>query len=74
MRRFLIAVLSCLMIGSFLTSCATALPEHQRGAQTKRGMPRQAQEQVVPEGGTSQSVPPQTQDEDNPKNTPSKSK
>lgn len=47
MKRFIVAVLSFLMIGSFLTACAT-MPEHQRGAATKMGKPRQAQEEVVP--------------------------
>jgi hypothetical protein len=74
MKRFVIAVFFCLMLGSFLASCATAVPEHQRGAYTKRGMPRQAQEQVAPEGGSSQSTPAQTEDEADPKRNPPKSK
>jgi len=57
MKRFFVAVLSCLIIGSFLTACATAMPEHQRGAATKMGMPRQAQEQVVTSPGQEEVVP-----------------
>ena len=57
MARFFVVVLSCLMIGSFITSCATALPEHQRGAATKMGSPRQAQEQVAPSHAQEQVVP-----------------
>jgi len=63
MKRFFVAVLSCLMIGSFLISCATVTPGKE-GAFTKMGAPRQAQEEVapsqtqeavVPKGGSSQS-------------------
>ena len=57
MKRFFVAVLYCLMIGSFLTACATAIPGHQRGASTKMGKPRQAQEQVVPSQGQEEVVP-----------------
>jgi hypothetical protein len=56
MKRFIVAVLSCLMIGSFLTSCATVPPDKQ-GAYTKKGMPRQAQEQVVTSPGQEEVVP-----------------
>lgn len=65
MKRFVEAVLFCLIIGSFIASCATALPEHQRGAATKMGKPRQAQEEVAP---------PQTQGEIPPKDSSSQSK
>jgi hypothetical protein len=74
MKRYWVMALSFLMIGSLLTACATAVPEHQRGAYTKRGMPRQAQEQVVPEAGTSQSAQPQNQDEAAPKDSAPTSK
>lgn len=74
MKRYLAVALSLLMIGSLLTACATAVPEHQRGAYTKMGAPRQAQEQVVPEAGTSQSTQSQNQDEAAPKDGAPKSK
>lgn len=74
MKRYLAAVLSCLMIGSLFAACATALPEHQRGAATKMGKPRQAQEQVVPKDGSPQPTAPQTQDEEERKDNPTKSK
>jgi len=57
MKLFWVKVLSCLMISSFLASCASALPEHQRGAATKMGVPRQAQEEVVPSQAPGAVVP-----------------
>ncbi|MBN2514108.1 MAG: hypothetical protein JXB18_14310 [Sedimentisphaerales bacterium] len=56
MKNFFVAVLYCLMIGSFLTACTT-IPEHQRGAYTKMGKPRQAQEQVAPSQTQEQVAP-----------------
>jgi len=48
MKRFFVAVISCLTIGLFLTACATIPPE-KKGAYTKMGKPKQAQEEVVPD-------------------------
>lgn len=73
MKRILKAMVLCLMIGSFLAACATPTSD-KRGYGGKKSTPKQAQEQVVPEGGASQPTPPQPQDEDAPKGTPSKSK
>ena len=53
MKRFFAAVLTCLMIGGFLSSCAVT--PGKEGAFGKSGAPRQAQEEVVPKDGTSQS-------------------
>jgi hypothetical protein len=48
MKRYFAAVLSCIMIGLFLTACATATPD-KRGYGGKKSMPKQAQEEVVPD-------------------------
>ncbi|MBN2254495.1 MAG: hypothetical protein JW736_02195 [Deltaproteobacteria bacterium] len=56
MRQLFVAVLCSIMIGSFFAACATA-PEYQRGASTKMGKPRQAQEQVVPSQGQEAAAP-----------------
>lgn len=53
MKRFFVAVVFCLMIGSFLVACATPAND-KRGYGGKKSMPRPAQEEVVPE-----STPPQ---------------
>jgi hypothetical protein len=50
MKRFFVTVLCCLVIGSFLTACTAATPD-KKGASTKMGKPRPAQEQVVPDQG-----------------------
>jgi hypothetical protein len=54
MKRFLVLVIFCLMIGSFLIACATTATD-KRGSGGKKSIPRQAQEEVVPEGAASQS-------------------
>lgn len=53
MKRFFVAVVSCLIIGLFLAACATTAND-KRGLGGKKGMPRQAQEEVVPESTTPQ--------------------
>lgn len=54
MKRFFLAVVFCLMIGSFLAACATTAND-KRGSGGKKSIPRQAQEEVVPQEGTPQS-------------------
>lgn len=53
MKRFFVAVVSCFMVGLFLTACATVTPD-KKGAYTKKGMPRPAQEEVVPKDAAPQ--------------------
>lgn len=72
MKRFFTAVVFCLVIGSFITACATTIND-KRGYGGKKSMPKPAQEQVVPQDSASQPAPSQTQDADAPTDSPSKS-
>jgi len=56
MKQFFVAVLCCIMIGSFFTACATTAND-KRGYGGKKTKPRQAQEQVVPSQGQEVIVP-----------------
>lgn len=47
MKRFLTALIFCLMIVSFLAACATPATD-KRGSGGKKSTPKQAQEEVVP--------------------------
>ena len=54
MKRFFVAVVFCLMIGSLLASCA-ATSTDKRGYGGKKSAPKQAQEEVIDKDSTTQS-------------------
>ncbi len=54
MKRFFVAVVCCLTIGSFLVACATTASD-KRGYGGKKSRSQQAQEQVVDENSTDKS-------------------
>jgi hypothetical protein len=54
MKRFFVAVVFCLTIGSFLAACATTADD-KRGSGGKKSIPRQAQEEVVDQGSSTPS-------------------
>jgi len=55
MKRFFVAVIFCLTIGSFLVACATTATD-KRGSGGKKNAPRPAQEEVVPPDSTAPSL------------------
>ena len=73
MKRFFIAVLFCLMIGSLISACATTTDD-KRGYGGKKSMPKPAREEIIPGDETSQAAPTPADEAVSPRNTPPESK